>query len=55
MTFLHKKSSEIAFLTAENFSSKISDEILQEIHTLANMYTARYLTSVYTTGTMNLT
>ena len=38
--FLHKKSCNITFLTAEIFSSKSADKIIQELHTVANMYTA---------------
>ena len=43
ITFLQKKSSKITLLTAENCISRIADKIIQEIHTVTNMYKARGL------------
>ena len=41
MPFLHTKSSNITFLTAENCTSKSADNIIKELNTFNSMYKAR--------------
>ena len=41
MPFLHKNSSNINFLAAENFTSNGAENIIKEIHTVTNMYKLR--------------
>ena len=41
MPFLHTKSSNINFLEGENFISGSADKIIQELHTVTNMYKVR--------------
>ena len=40
--FLHTKSSNITFLTAAMFISKIKDKIIKELKTFTNTYKARF-------------
>ena len=48
MPFLHKKSSKITCLTADNFISRSVEKLIQELHTVAEMYTKRgFNISVY--------
>ena len=41
MPFFHRKSSNTTFLTSEKNSSRSTDNIIQELNTVANMYTSR--------------
>ena len=41
MTFLHKKSSKITFLTSENCTSKSVKKIIKELNTVNSMYKER--------------
>ena len=50
MPFLHKKSSKTTLLKAEIFISRSTYNIIQELHTVSNIYTSRGLTSAYATG-----
>ena len=48
MPFFHKKTYKITFLTKETISSMSADNIIQELHAIANMYTSRcFHISVY--------
>ena len=40
MPFIHTKSSYIILLTVENFISSSTDNIIQELHIVTNMYKA---------------
>ena len=48
MNFLHTQKFNITFLTSEFFSSMSADRIIQELYTVASMYTPRgFNISVY--------
>ena len=48
MTLLHTKSYKITFVTAEYCISRKADSIIQELHTVTNVYKARgFNTNVY--------